>query len=39
VKQLVAGMSEIDFSGYPDCRDDPLKIMQLALDLRRSAVL
>jgi len=33
VKHLVAGMCETDFSGYPDCRDDTLKIMQLALNL------
>ncbi|MGA7488186.1 MAG: 7-cyano-7-deazaguanine synthase, partial [Xanthobacteraceae bacterium] len=33
VKHLVAGMCETDFSGYPDCRDDTLKAMQLALNL------
>ena len=33
VKQLVAGMCETDFSGYPDCRDDTIKAMQLALNL------
>jgi 7-cyano-7-deazaguanine synthase len=32
-KHLVAGMSETDYSGYPDCRDDTLKAMQLALGL------
>jgi 7-cyano-7-deazaguanine synthase len=32
-KHLVAGMCETDFSGYPDCRDDTLKAMQLALNL------
>jgi 7-cyano-7-deazaguanine synthase len=26
-------MCETDFSGYPDCRDDTLKAMQLALNL------
>jgi 7-cyano-7-deazaguanine synthase len=30
---LVAGMCETDFSGYPDCRDDTIKAMQLALNL------
>lgn len=30
---LVGGMCETDFSGYPDCRDDTLKAMQLALSL------
>ena len=33
VKHLVAGMCETDFSGYPDCRDDTIKAMQLALTL------
>ncbi len=32
-KHLVAGMCETDFSGYPDCRDDTIKAMQLALAL------
>ena len=32
-KHLVAGMCETDFSGYPDCRDDTVKAMQLALNL------
>src|SRR5215472_7835698 len=32
-KHLVAGMCETDFSGYPDCRDDTIKAMQLALNL------
>ena len=30
---LVGGMCETDFSGYPDCRDDTMKAMQLALNL------
>jgi 7-cyano-7-deazaguanine synthase len=30
---LVAGMCETDYSGYPDCRDDTIKAMQLALGL------
>src|SRR5438132_1353692 len=33
VKHLVAGMCETDYSGYPDCRDDTVKAMQLALNL------
>jgi 7-cyano-7-deazaguanine synthase len=33
VKHIVAGMCETDFSGYPDCRDDTMKAMQLALNL------
>jgi 7-cyano-7-deazaguanine synthase len=32
-KHLVAGMCETDFSGYPDCRDDTIKAMQVALSL------
>jgi 7-cyano-7-deazaguanine synthase len=32
-KHLVAGMCETDFSGYPDCRDDTMKAMQVALNL------
>ena len=30
---LVTGVCETDFSGYPDCRDDTMKAMQLALSL------
>jgi 7-cyano-7-deazaguanine synthase len=33
LRHLVAGMCETDFSGYPDCRDDTLKAMQVALNL------
>jgi 7-cyano-7-deazaguanine synthase len=33
VKHLVAGMCETDFSGYPDCRDDTVKAMQVVLTL------
>ena len=32
-KHLVAGMCETDYSGYPDCRDDTIKAMQVALNL------
>jgi 7-cyano-7-deazaguanine synthase len=32
-RHLVAGMCETDFSGYPDCRDDAVKAMQLALTI------
>ncbi len=32
-KHLVAGMCETDYSGYPDCRDDTVKAMQVALTL------
>ena len=30
---LVGGMCETDFSGYPDCRDDTLKALQVAVSL------
>ncbi|MCB2036103.1 MAG: 7-cyano-7-deazaguanine synthase QueC, partial [Ottowia sp.] len=30
---IVAGVCETDYSGYPDCRDDTMKAMQLALSL------
>jgi 7-cyano-7-deazaguanine synthase len=33
VRHLVAGMCETDYSGYPDCRDDTIKAMQVALSL------
>jgi 7-cyano-7-deazaguanine synthase len=32
-RHLVGGMCETDYSGYPDCRDDTLKAMQVALTL------
>lgn len=30
---LVGGMCETDYSGYPDCRDDTLKSLQVSLNL------
>ncbi|MEO7057237.1 MAG: 7-cyano-7-deazaguanine synthase QueC [Caldimonas sp.] len=30
---LVGGMCETDYSGYPDCRDNTLKALQLAISL------
>jgi 7-cyano-7-deazaguanine synthase len=33
LKHLVGGMCETDYSGYPDCRDDTLKALQVALNL------
>ena len=33
LKHIVGGMCETDYSGYPDCRDDTIKAMQLALNL------
>jgi len=33
LRHLVGGMCETDYSGYPDCRDDTIKAMQVALNL------
>lgn len=33
LRHLVGGMCETDYSGYPDCRDDTLKAIQVALNL------
>lgn len=33
IRNLVGGMCETDFSGYPDCRDDTLKALQVTLNL------
>jgi 7-cyano-7-deazaguanine synthase len=37
IKIIIGGMCETDFSGYPDCRDDTIKAMQLALNLGMDA--
>lgn len=33
IATLVGGMCETDYSGYPDCRDDTLKSLQVSLTL------
>ena len=33
LRHLVTGVCETDYSGYPDCRDDTMKAMQVALNL------
>lgn len=33
LKIIVGGMCETDYSGYPDCRDDTIKALQVALSL------
>ncbi len=33
LRRLVLGVCETDYSGYPDCRDDAMKAMQVALNL------
>jgi 7-cyano-7-deazaguanine synthase len=33
IKHIVTGVCETDYSGYPDCRDDTIKAIQIALNL------
>lgn len=33
IADIVGGMCETDYSGYPDCRDDTIRAMQAALSL------
>lgn len=33
IKHIVTGVCETDYSGYPDCRDDTMKAVQIALNL------
>jgi 7-cyano-7-deazaguanine synthase len=33
LRVIVGGMCETDYSGYPDCRDDTIKALQVALNL------
>jgi len=33
LRRIVAGVCETDHSGYPDCRDDTIKALQVALNL------
>lgn len=33
LRNIIGGMCETDYSGYPDCRDDTLKAQQVALSL------
>ena len=37
LRVLVGGMCETDYSGYPDCRDDTLKALQVTLNLGLAA--
>jgi 7-cyano-7-deazaguanine synthase len=37
LKTLIAGTCETDFSGYPDCRDDTVKALQVTLNLGMQA--
>lgn len=33
LKHVVTGVCETDYSGYPDCRDDTIKALQVAINL------
>jgi 7-cyano-7-deazaguanine synthase len=33
LRHIVAGVCETDYSGYPDCRDDTIKALQVTLNL------
>jgi len=33
LRRIIGGMCETDYSGYPDCRDDTIKALQVALNL------
>ena len=33
IRHIVTGVCETDYSGYPDCRDDTIKAMQVAINL------
>ncbi|TMJ20521.1 MAG: 7-cyano-7-deazaguanine synthase QueC [Alphaproteobacteria bacterium] len=33
LRHLIGGMCETDYSGYPDCRDDTIKALQVTLSL------
>ncbi|MDR3043957.1 MAG: 7-cyano-7-deazaguanine synthase QueC [Desulfovibrio sp.] len=33
IRHIIIGVCETDYSGYPDCRDDTIKAMQVALNL------
>ena len=36
-RHIVTGVCETDYSGYPDCRDDTIKALQVALNLGMEA--
>lgn len=37
IRHIITGVCETDYSGYPDCRDDTIKAMQVALNLGMEA--
>ncbi|GAA07914.1 7-cyano-7-deazaguanine synthase QueC [Acetobacter tropicalis] len=37
IRHIVTGVCETDYSGYPDCRDDTIKAVQVALNLGMDA--
>lgn len=37
LRHIVTGVCETDYSGYPDCRDDTIKALQVAINLGMSS--
>jgi 7-cyano-7-deazaguanine synthase len=37
IRHIIGGMCETDYSGYPDCRDQTIKALQIALNLGMAA--
>lgn len=37
LRHIITGVCETDFSGYPDCRDDTIKALQVAVNLGTEA--
>jgi len=37
LRHIVTGVCETDYSGYPDCRDDTIKALQVAINLGMAA--
>jgi len=37
IRRIITGVCETDFSGYPDCRDDTMKALQVAINLGMQA--
>src|ERR1700736_2302585 len=37
IRHIIGGMCETDYSGYPDCRDETIRSLQIALNLGMAA--